>query len=187
MAMIAYAWFSGGNPQIEGETNSEGAWDEWAFDVLDFNFGASKEREKETKKSSSGTGRGKAKPAEFKKLTFSKMSDTATTALFLACCTGAKYDEFHLVMCKSGGVDLGLANEYLHFTFHHVEVESIDWNSVDDSGMSIDTVGLTCAGVHIKYKTQDMHGNLKQLAGTAGQSEWSQVFQTTKANKRPTN
>lgn len=167
MAIDAYGWFIGGNPAIAGETLDETVNKKHkGFDVLEFEF--SVQNEVNVGSASGGLGSGRA---NFEKLKIKKRTDTATTNMVLAACTGAHYDEFHLSLRKGGADSKSSGGEFVHVTMKNVVIESVSWNGADGDESLNDEVMLAYAGIKIHYEKQSMGGVLSD----GGTVEWNQT------------
>lgn len=163
----AYGWFVGGNPKIEGETQDTEAAKKKGFDVIDFSFGI--ENQVNVGSATGGLASGRA---TLERMVINKNTDTATTNLVLASCTGAHIPEFHLSIRK-GGVDAKKSGgEYIHVTLNHVLVESVKWAGADGDEAFKDEVTLAYAGIKIHYKKQATAGGALSDGGTV---QWNQT------------
>jgi len=162
----AYAWVVGGNPKIEGETMDEEVSKKKGFDIHDFSFGI--ENAVNVGSSSGGLGSGRV---ELERLEFTKNTDTSTTNFVLAACTGAHLDEFHLSLRKGGGDPKASGGEFIHIIMKNVVIESVKWSGADGDETLQDSIVLAFAGIQIKYKKQNMKGELSD----GGTVEWNQT------------
>ncbi|MDR6265574.1 MULTISPECIES: type VI secretion system tube protein Hcp [Rhodobacterales] len=162
----AYAWFVGGNPQPKGETNDKTAKEKDGFDVIDFSFGV--ENQVNVGSSSGGLGSGRV---QLDRMEFTKNTDTATTDMVLAACTGAHIDEFHLSIRKGGADAKKSGGEFVHVQMNNVVIESVKWAGSDGDETFKDSVVLAFASIKIDYKKQDFKGALTD----GGTVQWSQT------------
>ena len=163
----AYGWFGKGDGSgIIGETLDETVPGKKGFDIHDFSFGV--ENVVNVGSSSGGLGSGRV---ELERVEFSKNTDTATTPLVLAACTGRHIDEFHISLRKGGGDVKASGGEFIHITMKNVVVESVKWAGADGDETLKDNVVMAFAGIQIKYLKQDMTGKLTD----GGTVEWNQT------------
>ncbi len=174
MAYDAFMWLKGPNQGVEvkGETKDAkyGKDDYGAFEVYSFSFGAS--NPVTIGSATSGAGAGKVSISSFNIM---KKTDKASPTLFLNCCTGAHFNEAHVVLRKAGGT----AQEYIMYDFGQVYVESIQWSgSSGGDDTPTESVSFAYGKVSIKYYPQTATGALDTTPITG---DWDMV-----TNARPT-
>ena len=170
MSFDAYLLFtqaskSGIHPKGESKlkTNAITLGDEWSFSL---------ENKLNITSHTAGAGAGAGK-AEFEAFTIKKQVDTASADLFVACGSGAHFDNVQLVLLKSTG-DKGAgtqaqSNVFLTWTFSMLAVERIEWSYGDPA--PDESIVFRFGACKIAYKKQDKTGQLAD----AGESAWSQI------------
>ena len=168
MSFDAYLLFtqaskSGIHPKGESKlkTNAITLGDEWSFSL---------ENKLNITSHTAGAGAGKA---EFEAFTIKKQVDTASADLFVACGSGAHFDNVQLVLLKSTG-DKGAgtqaqSNVFLTWTFSMLAVERIEWSYGDPA--PDESIVFRFGACKIAYKKQDKTGQLAD----AGESAWSKI------------
>lgn len=114
-----------------------------------------------------GAGAGKA---EFQEFTVKKSVDKASPMLFLACGSGATYNNVQLILRKATGNTANSGINYLTWTFNMFGVEKIEWGYGDP--FCEENVTFKFGACQIQYWQQ--MGNTNQLTKIDPQM-WSQV------------
>jgi len=143
---------------IKGESTAKGF--EGKIEIFSFSWGAS--APVTIGSGSGGISGGKVSVSSFNVM---KKTDTASAALFLACCQGTHIDKVIVTMRKAGGTAGQLP--FLVYTFTTCMVESIQWSGSsggDDS--PTESVQLAFGRCEIEYSTQDKTGKTS-VAGQA--------------------
>jgi type VI secretion system secreted protein Hcp len=152
MALEAFLKIEG----IPGESRKAGHPDE--IDILSFSFGASNPT---TVAKGSGAGASQVSISSFNIM---KMTDLASTALFLRCAKGEHIPEATVTLRKAGGTK---PLEYLTYKFSKVYVENIQWSGSsggDDS--PAESLSLAFEKVEIVYSQQADDGTPKKTVGS---------------------
>jgi type VI secretion system secreted protein Hcp len=135
---------------IKGESHDQKRAGE--IDVLSWSFGA---QQTGTGHSGSGSGAGKVSISD---LQFTKRADTASTALFLACCAGTHIKDAVLTVRKAGDTPL----DFMQVKMSDVLVSSIqEGGSSHGESLPIESISLNFAKVEVVYKEQDARGAQK--------------------------
>jgi type VI secretion system secreted protein Hcp len=163
MAFDAFLYFEGkGSSGLEakGETTDAVYKAKGAFELSSFSWGASNPTT--VGSGYGGTGGGKVSISSFN---VTKQTDSASAALFKACCDGSHFDKAHVVLRKAGGKPV----EYLKYDFEEVFVASIQWGG---SGGGDDTptesVSFSFGKVKVIYTPQKPDGTPISPAKEAG-------------------
>jgi type VI secretion system secreted protein Hcp len=135
--------------------------DEWSFSL---------ENKLNITSHTAGAGAGKA---EFEAFSIRKQVDTASADLFVACGSGAHFDNVQLVLLKSTG-DKGTgtqaqSNVFVTWTFSMLAVERVEWSYGDPAPE--ESVTFRFGACKVTYKKQDKDGQLTD----AGEGAWSQI------------
>jgi len=146
---------------VKGEATAKGMADHMA--IHSFSFGASNPTTIGT--GSSGHGAGRADVSSFNVM---KNTDSASAALFQACCDGTHFPSATVVLRKAAGKDNGQA-PFLKYDFEEVFISSLQWSGSGGSDTSpMESISLSFGKVSIEYKQQDAKGAL----ATKGQAHW---------------
>jgi len=149
---------------VEGESTRKGF--EKKIELLSFQFGA---HNPTSIGSGGGAGAGKVTLANFNIV---KMTDSASPAIFQACCSGKHFDTAKITLHKAGGDE---ALPYLTYEFGTVYVENINWSgSSGGDDRPVENVSLAFGKISILYKAQAEAG---AAAGTFSAS-WDQMAVT---------
>jgi len=162
MAFDAFLKFT---PTVKGESTDKTHAGE--IEIMSFSFGAS--NPVSIGSGTTGAGSGKVHLSSFNIM---KKTDSASTSLFKACCSGAHYTDATITLRKAGGAT---PLEYLVYQFNTVFVESIQWSgSTGGDDTPTESVSLAYGSVTITYKTQDAKGGAKDTLGAG----WDQIKNT---------
>src|SRR5580698_5318371 len=116
-----FIWFpQGGTSAITGETTDQFFATKGASELASFTFTVSGDEATE-QKSGAGTASGKAKFGEF---TVEKVVDSASVALYKACCQATIFPTIMIAIRKAGGDQL----MFLQYIFRYNQVTSVTWS-----------------------------------------------------------
>jgi type VI secretion system secreted protein Hcp len=134
---------------VAGETERLGHKGE--IPIFSFSWGASNPTS--IGGSTGGGGAGKVNISGFN---FMKKTDSASAALFQACCTGKHFPKGFVTLYKAGG---DKAVDFLKYEFEQVYIESIQWSGSsggDDTPM--ESVSFAFGRVEMTYSPQAKDG-----------------------------
>jgi len=152
---------------MEGETQDEDYKGKKAFEILSFELGA-----ENVINIGSVTGGGGAGKATFKEFTVTKKTDTSSTQLFNALCTGMHIHDVAVDLRRSGMVKATKSGGvFMKFTMRLVMVQDISWSGSDGDDVCEETVIFQFGAITILYVSQDSTGKEKGKAET----KWSRV------------
>lgn len=141
---------------VKGESADDKHKEE--IDVLSWSWGMSQSG---TTHMGGGGGSGKVAVND---LSFTKYVDSATNALFQACCEGKHYPEATLVVRKAGGTPL----EYLKIKMQDLLITSISTGGSGGEDRLTENITLNFAKFTLEYQPQDEKGAAKGGPKTAG-------------------
>jgi type VI secretion system secreted protein Hcp len=169
MAFDAFCYSLSGKARIPGETQDEDMKSKAAFEVLSFELGA-----ENTINIGSITGGGAAGKATFKEFTVTKKTDTASTGLFTACCTGDHFDDVVVELRRAAGVSGGgkSGKTFMKFDMRLVMVQDISWSGSDGDDVCEETVIFQFGAIQIHYFKQDKTG---KMADKPEEAIWSRI------------
>jgi len=143
-----------GDPKVEGETTDKAFAGKKAFEIYSFSLVAS--NPSTIGSGTSGASAGKVSLSSFNLM---KKTDTASPALFKACCAGATFDKVEVFLRKAGGT--AGRESYLNYVFEEVFVDSIQWSgSSGGDDTPTESVSLSYGKITIDYKPQKDKGTL---------------------------
>ena len=158
---------SGGT--FEGETQDETMSSKKAIEIISFDFGV-----ENTINIGSISGGGGAGKATFKEFNITKKTDTASTDLFHACCSGSHFDDVYLQLRRAAGVSAeGKSGvKFIEFHFKLVMVQDISWSGSDGDDVCEEAVILQYGAIQIQYYKQEKTG---KMAPKPQEATWSRV------------
>jgi type VI secretion system secreted protein Hcp len=130
-----------------------------AIEVEGFSFGAHN-----ASSVAAGTGSGAGK-ASFSEFSFTKKPDSATAAIFLACCNGTHIGKGKVTLRKAGGT---APVSFLVIDFTQLFITSIQWGgSSGGDDTPTESVSLAFGSMQVTYNQQDAKGgsSVKGIAG----------------------
>lgn len=146
---------------VDGEATRKGF--ENKIEIQSFSFGA---HNPTSIGSGGGAGSGKAQLSSFN---VTKLTDSASPALFQACCSGKHFPNAKITLHKSGGEE---ALPYLTYEFDKVFVESINWGGMSGGDdRPTEELSLAFGKVEILYQPQAEQGS----AAGAVSASWDQM------------
>lgn len=146
---------------VEGEATRDGF--EKMIEIESFTFGA---HNPTSIGSGGGAGSGKAQLSSFN---VTKYTDSASPALFQACCSGKHFPNAKITFHKSGGDE---PLPYLTYEFDKVFVESINWGGASGGDdRPTEQLSLAFGKVEILYQPQAEKGS----AAGAVSASWDQM------------
>ncbi|MCT8329458.1 Hcp family type VI secretion system effector [Albidovulum sediminis] len=166
MSFDAFCYSTTDSDKIPGETQDEIYKAKSAFEVLSFELGA-----ENTINIGSISGGGGAGKATFKEFTITKKTDTASTGLFHALCTGKHFTNLTIELRRSGAEDTKSGGVFMKFEMSLVMVQDISWSGSDGDDICEETVILQYGAIKIQYQPQDAKGKM----GTAKEAMWNRV------------
>ena len=119
------------------------------IDVLAWSWGASQSGSMHI---GGGGGSGKV---SIQDISFTKYQDSATTALFLACCNGKHYPDAQLIVRKAGENPV----EYLKVSMEEVLISSYSTGGSGGEDRLTENVTLNFAKVKVEYTPQGADGS----------------------------
>lgn len=137
--------------KIKGETQDSVQSKTNDIDVLNWSWGMAQHG---TTHTGSGSGGGKV---EVQDLSFTKYVDSASPAIYQACCTGAHIPKCTLLVRKAGGKQ----QKYIEITMEQVLVSSISGGGSGTEDRLTENVRLNFGKVSYEYFKQDKDGNTK--------------------------
>jgi type VI secretion system secreted protein Hcp len=153
MAYDAFVVFTG-DPKVEGETTDKAFAAKKALEIYSFSLGASN-----PSTIGSQTGGASAGKVSISSFNLMKKTDSASPALFNACCIGTHFDQVQVFLRKAGG-SAG-QEAYLTYTFNEVLVDSVQWSgSSGGDDTPTESVSLSYGKITIDYKPQKDKGTL---------------------------
>jgi type VI secretion system secreted protein Hcp len=169
MAFDAYCYSVAQQSVIPGETQDEAMSAKKAFEVLSFEFGA-----ENNINIGSITGGGAAGKATFKELSITKKTDTASTGLFKALCTGQHFDDLVIELRRAGGGASATSSgkTFMKFDMRLVMVQDMTWSGSDGDDICEESVTLQYGAIQIHYFKQDAKG---AMAAKPEEAKWSRV------------
>jgi len=160
MAFDTFMFFTGGTPEIKGETTDSAYSSKNAFELYSFSWGAS--NPVTIGSATAGMGGGKVSISSFNIM---KKTDNASPQLFQACAAGTHYPQATVIMRKAGGKQL----TFIEYDFKEVMIESIQWSgSSGGDDTPSESVSIAFGHVDIKYTPQKADGT----QGTANPASW---------------
>ncbi|MEM9343583.1 MAG: type VI secretion system tube protein Hcp [Pseudomonadota bacterium] len=164
----AFMYCKGSSGIFKGETQDHEMSKMDAIEIISFDFGV-----ENTINIGSVSGGGGAGKATFKEFNITKKTDTASTDLFHACCSGSHFDDVYLVLRRAAGVSAeGKSGKtFIEFHFKLVMVQDIGWSGSDGDDVCEEAVILQYGAIHIKYYPQQATGKHKD----AVEAIWSRV------------
>tara|TARA_R110002096_G_scaffold205630_2_gene391579 strand:- start:6221 stop:6754 length:534 start_codon:yes stop_codon:yes gene_type:complete len=169
MAFDAYCYSVSHKAKLLGETQDEDMSKKNAFEILSFEFGA-----ENNINIGSITGGGAAGKATFKELSITKKTDTGSTFLFKALCTGEHLDDLVIELRRAaGGQASGASGKtFMRFDMRLVMVQDITWSGSDGDDVCEESVTLQYGAIQIHYFSQDKQG---KMASKPEEAMWSRV------------
>ncbi|MFT7058036.1 MAG: type VI secretion system secreted protein Hcp [Pseudorhodobacter sp.] len=169
MAFDAYCYSEAQKTVIPGETQDEAMAKKKAFEILSFEFGA-----ENNINIGSITGGGAAGKAVFKELSITKKTDTASTGLFQALCTGQHFDDLVIELRRAGGGSKASSSgvTFMKFDMRLVMVQDITWSGSDGDDICEESLTLQYGAIKIHYFSQDAKGVMNS---TPQEAMWSRV------------
>lgn len=164
MAFDAFVYFPG--EKILGESQDETMKAENAFEISTFEIGATN-----TINIGSISGGGGAGKADFKPLSITKKTDTASTQLFSKLCEGKHFDDMVIELRRSGGSAGKSGDGFLKWEFKLVMIADIAWSGSDGDDVCEETIELHYGAVKVSYRKQKQDGSME----APKTSEWSRV------------
>jgi type VI secretion system secreted protein Hcp len=153
MAFDAFVFFKGKSSsglEVKGESTDDVYKAKGAFEIHTFSLGAS--NPVTVGSGSGGSGGGKVSISSFH---ITKKTDSASPALFRACCDGSHFTDAYVVLRKSGGKKV----EYLKYDFEQVFVESVQWSgSTGGDDTPTESLSIAFGKVAISYTAQKHDG-----------------------------
>ena len=168
MAFDAFCYSLGSKPDMKGETQDSDYAGKEAFEILSFELGA-----ENTINIGSVTGGGGAGKATFKEFTVTKKTDTSSTQLFSALCTGMHFADVVIDLRRAGAATKTMKSGgvFMKFDLRLVMVQDISWSGSDGDDVCEETVIFQFGAIAISYTPQDKEGKEK----TKLQTMWSRV------------
>ena len=164
MAYDSFLYFTGGSPEIKGETQDSTYSAKNAMEIYSFSWGASNPAT--IGSATGGIGAGKVSLSSFNIM---KKTDSASGVLFQACCAGTHYPQMNIDFRKAGGTKPVV---YLTYEFKEVMIESVQWSgSSGGDDTPSESVSFAFGSVSIKYTPQKPDGT----QGTTVPASWNQV------------
>jgi len=169
MAFDAFMYSEGGKEKIPGETQDDAMSAKKAFEILSFEFGA-----ENNINIGSITAGGAAGKAVFKELSITKKTDTASTGLFNALCTGEHFDDMVIELRRAAGSSASGASgkTFMKFDMRLVMVQDITWSGSDGDDICEESLTLQYGAIQIHYFSQDKTG---KMASSPKEAKWSRV------------
>jgi len=167
MAFDAFC-YAKDSSQMKGETQDEIYSKLHAFEILSFELGA-----ENVINIGSVTGGGGAGKATFKEFTVTKKTDTASTQLFHALCTGSHLGDVAIDLRRSGMASKTLKSGgvFMKFELKLAMVQDISWSGSDGDDVCEETVIFQFGAIKVTYTPQDSAGAGK----TPTVAMWSRV------------
>lgn len=166
----AFMYCKGASGIFKGETQDEEMKKHEAVEIISFDFGV-----ENTINIGSISGGGGAGKATFKEFNVTKKTDTASTDLFKACCSGSHFDDVYLVLRRAAGVagDGGSGANFIEFHFKLVMVQDINWSGSDGDDVCEETVILQYGAIQVDYFPQLATGHMDRANKKS--AKWSRV------------
>jgi type VI secretion system secreted protein Hcp len=160
MAIDTFIWFdhtsaAAGQP-VAGETLDDffkGTSPSPAFELKDWNFGAS--NKSTIGSATGGAGGGKA---EFSEFSITKTVDSASPNFFLNCVTGTHYGTVTLACRKAGPSGDRTGGPYLRYIFQTVFTTDVKWAHSEEG--PTETITFVYGQLKIEYTPQDSTGKV---------------------------
>lgn len=172
MSFDAFCFSTTDKDKIAGETQDEHYKTLSAFEVLSFELGA-----ENTINIGSISGGGGAGKASFKEFTVTKKTDTASTELFHALCTGKHFGNLTIELRRSGAEDTKSGGVFMRFSMSLVMVQDLSWSGSDGDDICEETVIFQFGAIKIEY--------MKQLASGKMEAAVSKSWNRVKNNNDP--
>ncbi len=168
MAFDAFCYSPSMKSDMLGETQDSDYSGKGAFEILSFELGA-----ENVINIGSVTGGGGAGKATFKEFTVTKKTDSSSTLLFSALCTGLHYKDVVVDLRRSGVATKTMKSGgvFMKFDMRLVMVQDISWSGSDGDDVCEETVIFQFGAIAITYTPQDKEGKEK----TKLQTMWSRV------------
>jgi len=164
MAFDTFMFFTGGTPQIKGETQDTTYAAKNAFEIFSFSLGAS--NPVTIGSATGGMGAGKVSLSSFN---FMKKTDSSSPTMFQACAQGVHYPTVQVDLRKAGGSKPVV---YLSYEFKECMIESIQWSgSSGGDDTPSESVSMAYGELTINYTPQKADGT----QGTLVTAKWDQV------------
>ncbi|MGQ0565419.1 MAG: Hcp family type VI secretion system effector [Gemmobacter sp.] len=158
MAFDAFCYSKDMAEDIGGETQDSDYAGKKAFEILSFELGA-----ENVINIGSVTGGGGAGKATFKEFTVTKKTDSSSTKLFTALCTGLHYKDVIVDLRRSGAATKTMKSGgvFMKFDMRLVMVQDISWSGSDGDDVCEETVIFQFGAIAITYTPQDKEGKEK--------------------------
>jgi len=166
MSFDAFCYSTTDQDKIPGETQDEFYMKKKAFEILSFELGA-----ENTINIGSISGGGGAGKATFKEFTITKKTDTASTGLFRALCTGKHFGNITIDLRRSGGSETASGAMFMKFEMSLVMVQDISWSGSDGDDICEETVIFQYGAIKVTYLPQTKGGS----AGKPEEAMWNRV------------
>lgn len=166
MAFDAFCYFKGSD--VKGETQDKTYKSEGAFEILEFEIGATNNIN--IGSISSGGGAGKA---SFNPLTIKKKTDSASCGIFSNLCIGKHFEDMIIELRRSGGGATS-GDVFLKWEFKLVMIEEISWSGSDGDDVCEENLTLQYGAMKVTYTQQKEDGK----KGDEKSGEWSRVLNT---------
>ena len=168
MAFDAFCYSTQNKSDMLGETQDADYQKLSAFEILSFELGA--ENVINIGSISGGGGAGKA---TFKEFTVTKKTDSSSTQLFSALCTGLHLTDVVIDLRRSGGAAKAMKSGgvFMKFDMRLVMVQDISWSGSDGDDVCEETVIFQFGAIAISYTPQGQDGKEK----TPLKTMWSRV------------
>ena len=135
---------------ITGESMKKGF--EGQIEILSFSNGAANAS---SVAFGSGSGAGKV---DISSISFQKIIDTATNALFLNCCQGSHIKTGTMTVAEASG---GGAQTYFQYDLTEVFIDSISWGAAEgQSSKPSESVSMSAKSIQVSYWPQKTDGTL---------------------------
>ena len=99
---------------------------------------------------------GQSTNATIEKITVNKICDRASVALYRYCVTGKHFKKARIICRKNDGEK---KLEYLHVELEDVMIQQVKWDGTGLNQNLNETIEITFAEFHLKYKTQKDSGD----------------------------
>lgn len=148
-----FMWFpEKSGPKVSGESTDEWFAPRNAFELTSFKFNMTAGDSTEGAKAPSGSSAGKAKFGTF---SVDKVVDSASVALYKACCLGTIFPTIMVGVRRTGGTHL----LYLQYIFRYNQVTGITWSGASGTERPTESLVLSFKAMGVQYIAQKADGS----------------------------
>jgi len=142
MISDSFMWFQGSS-EVVGETSDSMFSQRDAFEVLNFSFSMNCDESTDSEKGV-GANAGKAK---FNSVSIDKVVDSASPALYKACCKGMIFPNVMMGLRRAGGTPI----LYLQYIFRYNQITGITWSGGGGTEKAKETITVSFKAMGMQY------------------------------------